>query len=145
MVILYYKGVITISKKITIISITLMLFISLVPSVSASNIEPKVVELQNSVKALIVNDQKIKEPKNSTGQHIKRQIENKVRFNTSKIQNRKFDRLEQSKKQLRMKRYIQAKKKNSKIKAYRYNTNNFKTKARKEINRNVKHSQHFNQ
>ena len=120
-----------------------MLFISLVPNVSASNLEPQAVKLQNSVKELIRSDQKIQEPGNSTGQHIKRQIRKKMVFK-NEVQNRKIDRIEQTKKQLRIKRHIQEKKSISKIKSYRNKTENFKAKARKEMTRNAKYRQQFN-
>lgn len=131
---------IKISKKITIISITLMLFVSLVPNISAYNIEAGDVEVQNELESkMFANNKRMTENlKNSTKRHIKNQIQEKMQSRKD-FRVRKYERPKRLKRQLRLRKEIQGRNMKHRVRAYRNRTDNFKGRNRKRVNRRFSH------
>lgn len=129
-----------ISKKITIISITLMLFVSLVPTISAHNIEAGEVGIQKGIQSKeLVNNEKITENlKNSTKRHIKNQIQEKMQSRKD-FRVKKYERPKRLKRQLRLRKEIQGRNMKHRVRAYRNRTDNFKGRNRKRVNRRFSH------
>jgi hypothetical protein len=129
-----------ISKKITIISITLMLFVSLVPTISAHNIEAGEVGIQKGIQSKeLVNNEKITENlKKTTKRHIKNQIQEKMQSRKD-FSVRKYERPKRLKRQLRLRKEIQGRNMKHRVRAYRNRTDNFKGRNRKRVNRRFSH------